>query len=67
MTIFEAFRVAWIALFTHKLRALLTMLGMIISCIFRTIFVQFMLKLYASVGKRLHDGHTPRTAQTAPA
>lgn len=31
MTIFEAFRVAWIALFTHKLRALLTMLGMIIG------------------------------------
>jgi putative ABC transport system permease protein len=31
MTIFEAFRVAWMALITHKSRALLTMLGIIIG------------------------------------
>lgn len=31
MNIFEAFRVAWSALMTHKLRALLTMLGIIIG------------------------------------
>jgi putative ABC transport system permease protein len=31
MNLFEAFRVAWIALLTHKMRALLTMLGIIIG------------------------------------
>jgi putative ABC transport system permease protein len=31
MNIFEAFRVAWVAMTTHKMRALLTMLGIIIG------------------------------------